>query len=83
LDRSCRGCALGAEVVLYSLHCALHAEPGRTQRSRQFSAMYLCVTRDDGVHHRDSDAAADVAEQVVQSAGVADFFVLEEGHGGG
>ena len=37
--------------------------------------MQLLVTRDHRVHDRDADAAADVAEQVVESAGVADLFI--------
>ena len=45
------------------------------ERVDELTAMQLFVAGDDGVHHRDADASSDVAEQVVETAGVADLFV--------
>ena len=38
--------------------------------------------RDNRIHHGNSDAATDIAEQVIEAAGVANLFILEERHGG-
>src|SRR5580704_15810267 len=45
--------------------------------------MRLRVARDDRVDDGNANAAADVPEQVVEAAGVADLFVAERAHGDG
>jgi len=45
--------------------------------------MKLFVPRDDRIYDRDPDAASNVADQIVEAAGVADFFVLQKCHGCG
>jgi len=40
------------------------------------------MPRDDGIHNGDPDAAADVAEQIVEAACVADLLVFQKCHGG-
>jgi len=44
--------------------------------------MELFMPRDDGIHNGDPDAAADVAEQIVEAACVADLLVFQKCHGG-
>ena len=61
----------------------MDGNPSGIERTRQFVAMDLLMPGDDRVHDRDSNTAANIAEQIVKSAGVADFFILQERHRGG
>src|SRR5208337_978217 len=50
----------------------------------QFVLVQLRMARDNRIHHRNSDAAAHVAEQVVESGRITHFFIrqVDEGDGG-
>src|SRR5882757_6079000 len=50
-------------------------QPASRHVTSQIHAMHLRVARHDGVDHGNADATADVAQQVVQAAGVADLLV--------
>src|ERR1700742_4362069 len=49
----------------------------------EIDAMRLRVASDDCIDDGDADAAADVAEEIVEAAGVADLLVAERAHGDG
>lgn len=52
----------------------------RSEIASEIGAMDLRVARDDGVNDGDTDAAADVADEIVKAAGVSDLFVAERAH---
>src|ERR1700678_4089458 len=74
--------SLRSELVLRALNCSSDSSASGSERSHQFVAMHLLVARDDGVHYRNPDASADVAHQIVEAAGVANFFILQKCHRG-
>src|SRR6516164_3867445 len=47
----------------------------------EFGAMQLLAAGNQSVDHGDADAASNIAQQVVQSAGIADFLVSKACHG--
>src|ERR1700687_1658376 len=51
-------------------------------RGHQFVAMQLFMAGDNGVDDGNSNAASNVAQQIVEATGIANFFVLQERHGG-
>ncbi len=55
---------------------------GRSEGMHQFAAMHLFVSRNDGVDERNSDAASDVAQQIIEAAGIADLLIRKRSHGG-
>src|SRR5436305_9627133 len=49
----------------------------------ELAAMKLLVAGHNGIDDRNSDASADIPQQVVKTAGVADLFVFQKSHRGG
>ena len=79
--QGCRGRgSLGAQICLHALDGSLDRDTSRSERMDQFVAMNLFVPRDNRVHHGDSNAASDIAQQIIEAAGIADLFVLQERH---
>src|SRR5579871_3851348 len=74
------GGSLRGEIGLHASERSLHVGPRRIYGDHQFIAMHLLVARDDRVYDGNTDAASDVAQKVVESAGVADLFVLQKRH---
>ena len=53
----------------------------RAEICRKIGHVYLLMPRDERIHDRDSDAAADVAEEVENPCRVADLLVIQRAHG--
>src|SRR5579862_3260692 len=69
--------------MLHALNGSRHADARRVKVSRHFTAVQLFVARNDRINYGNPDASADIAQQIVKSAGIADFFILQESHRGG
>src|SRR6185437_9983209 len=59
--------SLREQIALHLLNGVTHRDSPRIQRSHELIAMELFMPRDDGLHNGDPVAAADGAEQIVET----------------
>ena len=83
LHRFHRSVSLRIQILLQLMQLVLERGIGGRQGVHHFILMQLGVAGHDGIHKRYADAAADVAEQIVETAGVANLLVGKTGHGRG
>src|SRR4051812_49968582 len=76
-------CSLRRQMRLHAANCPLHPDSSWIQRMDELAAMKLLVAGHNGIDDRNSDASADIPQQVVKTAGVADLFVFQKSHRGG
>ena len=81
VERVRRRGSMRGQVGLHAMDRALHRGSAGIQGVHEFAAMQLLVARDNRIHHGNSDAATDIAQQVIEAAGVANLLILEERHG--
>src|SRR6185437_12582576 len=81
-----QGGAVGADALIEergdALHLLLVGGAGWVDPVHHVGAVYLLVSRDDGVYDRNTDASTDVSQKVIESTGIANFFVTQACHGG-
>src|SRR5579875_811746 len=76
-------CIGGANDALKSGYMLLRDGVARVQRVDHFRAVHLLMSRDDGVHNGNAHASTYVAQQVVETARIANLLICKRTHGGG